>query len=262
MAEKEKTSHKSKSAKYEALKKTVKEREEENTSRLFLFNTGDDWYKMSGNSLLIFTYKIAPKIPLKPNILPDTDYTKTIFDEGLISFHGIEALKKRLEKVDVLKEIKKSNDLVVFELNFSVTEKQLKEFKELLKEDQERVVSILKPEIVLAPMLYTKMRHILKRTFEITRKMPTYSRQMFGEKMLFFAKEIVSTYLLMNKDQISEKKGWLDISKMTEKLQVEMAVAVELKVLDQNSAVSVGGELIEMKKMLKKELKRRNVIEN
>lgn len=245
-------------AKYAEIKKTIYKRELSNHSRLFLFNTGDDWYKMSGNSLLIFVYEIAPKIPLKPNILPDNDYTDTIFEEGLVSFHGIDSLKKRLEKVKVLKEVHKTDDVVAFDLNFEVSDKRLIELKEILKEDQERAVAILKPEVILVPTAYTKMRHVMKRTFEVTRKMPVTSRDVCGERMMFYAKEIVNTYLLMNKEIISEQKAWPEMLKMAEKLQIEMAIAVELKVLDQNSAVSIGGDLINLKHILKREIKKRD----
>lgn len=248
----------SKRARYDHLKREIQKREQTNYSRLYLFHTGNDWYKMSGNSLLIFVYEIAPKIPIKPNILPDTDYTETIFDEGLISFHGLETLERRLRKVDVLKEIKKAENVAMFELNFAIPAKRMNELREVLKEEQEHAVSVLKPDIVLMPMIYTKMRHLMKRTYEVTRKMPIYARDVSGKKMMYFAKEIVNTYLLINKELMDQMQGWNEIALMAEKLQIEMAIAVELKILDQNSAVSIGGELIELKKMLKKEVRRRN----
>ena len=77
---------------YSRVKAEVKKLEDNNFSHLIMFGSGKDWYKMGGNSLYIYYYEIAKKIlGLKPNIQPDTDYSSTIFKEGLISFRGVES---------------------------------------------------------------------------------------------------------------------------------------------------------------------------
>lgn len=244
----------SRGRRYEILKQQVKELEKKNFSKLLLFHSGQDWYKMTSNSLLIFVNKIAPKLSGKPNILPDNDYTKTTFSEGYVSFHGIETIKKRLEKLDVLKDFRKTEDAAVFELNFSVSETEMKEFRRKLFDDQERAVSLLRPELSIEPKFYTKFRHILRRSFEATRKMPVYEREMFGKKILDLAEELVDIYLSINKSATSEVSGWKKIDEMIDSLMTKITIATELEVMDKNSALAIGEDLIELKKDLRRKL--------
>ena len=59
-SENEKEKKKEFRIKYEKVKGKVKELEEKNFSRLVLFSSGSEWFKMGGNSLLIYKYVIAP----------------------------------------------------------------------------------------------------------------------------------------------------------------------------------------------------------
>ena len=255
-SENEKEKKKEFRIKYEKVKGKVKELEEKNFSRLVLFSSGSEWFKMGGNSLLIYKYVIAPILKLKPVIQSDTDYTKTIFEGGLLSFRGVEAIRKKLEKAKVIKEERAGGETVVFELNFSVSKEQMKGFAEEAKYEQERALTILRPPIILVPLIYDRIRHVQKRVFETVRKMSIYERDYNGLLIAEYSRKMAKYYMMINNGMMNEREGWEKILETNNMLMIEIAFAAELKIWRQDIAISVGAELIEIRRDAEKEIKK------
>ena len=241
---------------YEIVKEKVKKLEEKNFSRLVLFRSGEEWLKMGGNSLLIYYYIIAPKLKVKPNLQPDTDYTREIFEDGILSFRGVEAIRKKLEKLDVIKAEREGLDSVVFELNFSVSAKEIERLKDELEYEQEKRLTILKPAVVLVPIVYEKLRHIQRRVFETVRKMSIYERDYNGLLMAEYSRKMVKYYMMINNGLLAPKEGYRKIQEVNNLLMIEISFATELKIWRQDVAVSIGAELIEVKREVDLELRR------
>ena len=240
---------------YSRVKAEVKKLEDNNFSHLIMFGSGKDWYKMGGNSLYIYYYEIAKKIlGLKPNIQPDTDYSSTIFEEGLISFRGVEPLQKKLEKAKVLSDKQVGKNVVMFRLNFSVTKGDIDRFREDFRFERERALTILRPNVVLYPKVYEHIRRVQKRVFEVVRKMSVFERDYNGLLMAEYSRKIAKYYMLLNSRTLSEKDGWKKIYELTNLLIIEISFAAELKEWRQDVAVSIGAELIEIKREAEKRL--------
>ena len=80
---------------YDATKNKVIELEKQNTSRIIAFQSDakGEWYKIGGNSLLLYYFEICQKIlNLHPTIQPDTDFSSASFPEGVIFIGGLTAL--------------------------------------------------------------------------------------------------------------------------------------------------------------------------
>ena len=244
-------------AKYEELKQAIKKLEEKNYSRLIVFRSGGkDWYKMGGNSLLIYKNQIVPHLKMKANVQPDTDYTKTIFADGIISFRGVESLTERLQKIEKLKHITRKSDVVVFDLNFVTTIEQMEQYREELRDEKERAVAILKTNIVLSPEVYGKLKYIQKRIFETVRKMTVYERSYNGMVMAEYSRLMTKNYMMMNNNMISEKEGWSEILRLTNLLIMEVTFVTELNVLRSDVGANIGAELIDVRKASEKALRR------
>ena len=233
--------------KYNDLKAAVKKLEEKNYSRLILFKSGKDWYKMAGNSLLIYKNSIATQLKVRVNIQPDTDYTKTIFEEGIVSFRGTDGLKKRLEEAGRLRAMNEVKNLVVFDLNFVTAQRQIEEFRRNLLDEQERSLAVLKPDIVLLPEVYGKIRYIQKRIFETVRKMSVYEREYNGLVMSQYSREMTKYYMMMNNEMISEEEGWKKVLEMANLLIIEVTFVTELKVIRQDVGVNIGADLMDVR---------------
>ena len=244
-------------AKYEELKAVVKKLEEKNYSRLIVFRSGSkDWYKMGGNSVLIYKNQIVPHLKMKANIQPDTDFTKTLFEDGVVSFRGTESLQERLQKIEKLKRVTKKNDVVVFDLTFVTTIEQMEQYREELRDEKERACAILKANIVLAPEVYGKLKYIQKRIFETVRKMTVYERSYNGMVMAEYSRLMTKNYMMMNNNMISEKEGWSEILRLTNLLIMEVTFVTELNVLRSDVGANIGAELIDVRKASEKALRR------
>ena len=240
--------------KYEETKKAVKKLEEKNYSRLILFKSGKDWYKMAGNSLLIYKNAIAPLVRVRTNVQPDTDYTRTVFEEGILSFRGTESLKKRLEMVRKLRGVSEKGGVVVFELNFVTAQRQIDEFRKELLDEQERSMAVLKPEIILLPEVYGKIRYVQKRIFETVRRMTVYERAYNGLIMAGYSREMMKYYMMMNNEMIEEAEGWEKILTTVRLLIIEITFMTEMKVIRSDIVVNLGAELADIRHIAERKL--------
>ena len=252
----EKSFRRRKKEEYDRVKSEVKELEQSNFSELLLFRSGGDWFKMGGNSLLIYYFDIAKKIlDLKPTIQPDTDYSKTIFEDGILSFRGIDGIRERLKKAEVLKEVKSEKTIVRFRLNFSVRKEEIEELKERLREERETAMAVLRPMVILYPVVYREIRHVQKRVFEVVRKMSSYERDYNGNLMADYSRRIAKYYLMLNNGMLAEKEGWKKIIEMVNLLMIEVTFASELGEIRHDIAVSVGAELVKIKREIENNMK-------
>ncbi len=248
---------------YEKVKSEVRMLEDRNFSRLILFDSGKGWYKMVGNSLLIYYYEIMGKyFRNRPNIQPDTDYTKTIFEEGVLSFRGVEGISKKLKKVNALKETRTGKNTVVFELNFELTRANMQDLRNELKLERERALGVIKPKINVNPKMYDMIRRCQRRIFETVRKTSAFEREYVGMDVVQESRKMMKVYLLLNENMISEDEAWRRIFEIANNLVMEIVMIVELKTWRQETAVSIGAELIKIKREAEKLLNKDGVVES
>lgn len=244
-----KTDKKSDRAKYEELKTAIKKLEETNKSCLILFKSGKDWYKMGGNSVLIYKFSIAPLLKVRVNVQPDTDYTKTVFEDGVVCFRGVEGIKSKLREIGKLKKVQVRNDVYILELNFALTEKQIEEMRGKVCVENEKKMEVLNPDIILLPEIYGRLKYVQRRLFETVRKMTVYERDYNGFIMAKYSRELTKMYMMMNNGMIGEEEGWKEIARLTNLLLIEVTFATELKVLKPDLGSNIGKELVEVRKV-------------
>lgn len=253
LTQNEKSFRRRKREEYDRVKAEVKRLEQSNFSRLILFRSGAEWFKMGGNSLLIYYFDIARKIlSLKPNIQPDTDYSKTIFEDGILSFRGMEGIEERLRKAEVMESKKVGKQTVVFQLNFKVSKEDLKGLREELREERERALAVLRPASILYPEIYKNIRHIQKRLFEVVRKLSAFEREYNGDLMADYSRKIAKYYLMINNGMSPEKEGWAKILELIKHLMIEIMFASELGEIRHDVIVSVGAELVEVRRQIER----------
>ncbi len=237
--------------KYEKTKALIKNLEDKNYSNLIIFRSGAEWYKMGGNSLLIYFFKIAPELGIKPNIQADTDYTKIIFAEGVISFRGVKALEEKLKRLKVINSKKENADYTIFELNFRVDPAQTNFYREELTDEREKLLKTIAPKITVKPILYSKLRHLQKRIFEIVRKMTEYERKYNGYLLADYSRKLTKYYLMANVELMAEEDCWSKINELIiELLKIEFLFVLELKIINQNTAANIFEEIVKIKKMV------------
>ena len=252
-----KASKQSARQRYDKLKAEVAKLEKQNFSRIIAFKSGTsgEWYKIGGNSLLIYYYEVCQKIlNIRPNIQADTDFSTTNFDAGVICVRGLDILEKRLVRAEVLKEkrVGKSG-VVVFELKISVPEAVMKKLQKDTLEAQEQALAVVRPKATLDPEAYNTLRHLQKRTYEEARKMTDYERAYIGLEAARTSREMTEVYFAMNVGiEADSVAGWRKIYALANRLSFLLNFITDLKIAEVAPLARLWDDLTSLMRYIKK----------
>lgn len=146
------------------IKREVALFEEGNDRHLLLFESTSNYYKLIGNSALIYACAIAGRLGRRYNLRPDTDGYSNSAD-GVISIRDFEALSEQLKGLNIIPDLQLSHDeLYFFKLPRVYSESKIDSFRKQIK------ISYASPSINLkkttvAPELYMKILELQQRAF-------------------------------------------------------------------------------------------------
>lgn len=218
---------------YDAVKAEVAKLEKQNFSKIIAFKSGasGEWYKIGGNSMLIYYYEVCQKIlNIHPNIQPDTDFSTTNFETGVICVRGLETLEKRLKKAEVLKARRIGGGTVVYDLKIKLSEETLNKLREETVAARERALSVVRPNATLDPETYRLLRHLQKRMYEEARKMTAFDRAYVGEDAARVSRKMTELYFDMSEGLTPAPEGWKMIYKLANDLSYLMNFMTDLKI--------------------------------
>lgn len=251
-----KASKQSARQRYDSLKAEVAKLEKQNFSRIIAFRSGasGEWYKIGGNSMLIYYYEVCQKIlNVRPNIQADTDFSTTNFPEGVICVRGLETLEKRLAKAEVLKEKRVGKTgAVVFELKITVPEAVMKQLRDDTLAAQERALAVVRPKTTLDPEVYNYLRHLQKRVYEEARKMGTFDRAYIGDEAARISRRMTEVYFGMNAGLDVGVEGWVKIYRLAEELSFLLNFATDLKISEVGPISRLWDDLTALIRYIKK----------
>ncbi len=218
---------------YDTTKNKVVELEKQNVSRIIAFQSDakGEWYKIGGNSLLLYYFEICQKIlNLHPTIQPDTDFSSATFPEGVICIRGLAALEKRLARAQVLKTKRAGGNTVVYELNISLPLETLDKLRADLIHSREEALAVVRPKSSLDPEAYDYIRHLERRVYEEARKFNSFDREYIGLEAIRLAHRMTTVYFDMNTGLISESSGWKEIYTLARRLSYDLSTVTDLKI--------------------------------
>ncbi|MDO4987312.1 MAG: hypothetical protein Q4E46_03310 [Candidatus Saccharibacteria bacterium] len=201
--EAEKQAEKDKAEKYShlvAVKEEVKELERSNWSSVIAFTSGDSWFKVGFNSLLIFEFGIRPRFKTVPfSVRNDSDnyaYSKT----GIISIRNILQLADILQKADgtipeTLQKYFKDGELVedaevakkdmkdyyTFKIK-GMTKAKIKTYLEEHFRDEKELNELVLP-FYIPQKLYPDARYLAQLIADISTRFPKEIRETYGQKI-------------------------------------------------------------------------------
>lgn len=152
--------------KYLQLKAFAMEREKENFSKLFVIHEKANWWKLIGNSAIIFHFELAKRAGMRTKLINDTDYDLRT-EDGVVNIKNITELDMKLESISIHPlEIKPEYRIYNIRKKYTTAEiNLLKQSKEL---EWERVNKIVLPKEIF-PVLYMTERELLHRLFFTTK---------------------------------------------------------------------------------------------
>lgn len=203
--------------------------EEKNFSKLILFRVGRDWWKLGGNSALIYYADLAPRLGLNPRLLKDLDFGEK-FEDGVISVRKVEKFIENLKKIKV-ELMTRSDFAVVFKLKMALTETEMEKIKksEAVKEESLRdkmITDFLSPKLLLAA------EELAKAVYEGARKGNSISRQFYLDDMAREGVVPLRIIKRMANKEMKPEEGILKIKERNERVAETLFVAFSLGLMD------------------------------
>ena len=247
-------------AEYLKRKKIVFEAEERNFEHLVLFLASDGtnpekkrkFYIMGGNSAIIYTQEIAPRIGRKNATLrPDLDIGEYTFKYGVAAIADLEQLTEKLAEIGVKKVEKSSNDLIVY---FKLKRKYEKdEIKQMLKAREKDIKEMNR--ILYATVVYpdiNKLVMMLKTTvYHKVKQMNREDRELLRDMILEPAFSVANTYTMMAHGEKPELEA---AGAMMEELDILMDRVLtlgDLQLWDISTCARVGKMAAELRVLVK-----------
>lgn len=75
--------------------------------------------------------------------------------------------------------------------------------------------------------------------------------------MAEYSRKMAKYYLMLNSGMIAEREGWKTIAELAQLLKFELSFSQELKVINREKAVSIGGKLVEIRREAEERIKRK-----
>ena len=256
-AEEEETPGESKKRYYQA-KAMVLELEKKNVSQLILFesigNVRSEWYKMGGNSALIYKYFIGPRLGKRGKIRPDTERRCRFYD-GILSVHWRDqflAGMKELGYTDYRENVELG--IIIYDLGKSWSLKELGEWRKKEREEWEKLNVILKPKRAL-PELYSMILKLVKLIPPRIPKLPKRQQKVMGERLMKKLTDLYTLYLKMANGRMALEKAKQEMLETVDEMSAILLIIKEDAMWGTTHCLRIGEVLADTKEIVEKQLK-------
>ena len=241
------------------IKKAVFELEKENDSHIFVYYSGNKWYKIGGNSAMIFYHILAPQIKgYKPNLRPDGDYDCK-FETGVVSIRDFDTLKQRLKSLGVEQDKKfdtKNSLVFAFLLPKKVEQKELDKIlnrKAVRRQELTDLLSLANSDPALAALI----RETGTLAYHMSKSMKPVERDLVGQKLLSQNVDLYNAYRRWANGRAKFDVGLNEMLDIIDELSGYMLTIMENNIVDIDTIAKYTYKLEAMREAI---LKRRDEI--
>lgn len=216
--------------KYLEIKSFALAREDKNFSKLFVIHEKDNWWKMVGNSAIIFHYEIAKRIGMSSKLVADTDF-ECVSEDGVVNIKSIHDLDLKLDQNKIrLLDVKE--EYRIYNLGQKYTASDIERMKKTKELEWGKVNSIVLPKDI-HPLLFKSERELLLFTYNYTKKFDSYAREKFGNPLVDRASWMIREYSAMANGYGMEPETYFrKVALSTQWMVSEMTIISELRLLE------------------------------
>ena len=247
-------------AEYLKRKRIVFEAEERNFEHLVLFLASDGtnpekkqkFYIMGGNSAIIYTQEIAPRIGRKNvNLRPDLDMGDYTFKYGVAAIADLEQLTEKLAEIGIEKIEKASNDLIVyFKLKRRYEKSEIRELLKVREKDIKEMNRILYATVVYPDI--NKLVMMLKTTvYHKVKQMSREDRELLSSVILEPVLMLADAYTLMAHGEETELVAAKTMMRGLDILMDRILTLGDLQLWDVSTCARVGKMAAELRILIK-----------
>lgn len=241
-------------AAYYKAKRIARVLEEDNRSRLILFpsigGADKEWYKVAGNSLLFYKYRIGPRLGRKVKVLRDSDKREK-FMYGVSSIHWLDEFAKKMAGLGYADYSEVESGVVIFELGKEYSAQEIKELAAQVKRERELLQDTIRPKRCFPEVygIYIDLAKILPMK---VRKMDNVFRDIMGRDLTKKLIEIGGIYFGM-------ANGHIDVDAARNKMLIAidnmlgaLAVIEEIGAIPEAGVLRLGTGLVNLKEAVEK----------
>lgn len=245
---------KEKRAIYYKAKRIVRILEEDNRSRLILFpsigGAKKEWYKVAGTSLLLYKYRIGPRLGRKVKILRDSDKREK-FMYGISSIHWLDEFAKRMAELGYKDYSETESGVVIFELGKEYTAQEIKELATQAKRERELLQDTIRPKKCF-PEVYGMFIELAKILPIKIRKMDSVYRDIMGKELMAKLISIGGIYYRMADCHMDVNKARNEMLTRIDDMLGLLAIIEEVEAIPEAGVLRLGTSLINFKEAVKK----------
>ena len=234
-------------------KERAYELEKKNKAYVVAFFSGPGWYKIGGNSALIYAYLLAPRLELDVRVRPDRDlYFK--FKDGVVSVRSIKDLAEKFEKIGI-KITKQDDELVVFKLKQKLTDAEFKSICSVREQRVKQINQIVKVKVVY-PSIAAKQREIAGFLRSRLHHASAPDRDLILTKMTAVALEMCADLTQVASGQIGAEVCLKSIQKKNNRFMAWGTVLMDQGIFTVEDTLRVEQLLLDANTLIDKEIKK------
>ena len=175
------SSDRSEKERYYDLKRRVLSWENDNYNKLAVVDAGKGWYKMFGNSAIIYVCQLAKRLSLKAELISDTDF-ELATDKPVFLFRELGKFEERLKRLKIFR-CSMDDGVYVFDLGYKVDACDIASMQKENEIIRARANKLVLPKEVF-PGLRNELRALARSVYEVVRRMNPVAREMMGDEMV------------------------------------------------------------------------------
>ena len=235
----------------QSIKAIVFEAEKNNRNYIIAYSYKSGWWRLGGTSALYYYYVLAPKIghtTAKKTV--DTDYYSK-WPGGVVSFNGLQTLRDKLKKANVIEDHKENDKLIYFKLSHPITEDTIKHLHELDAAAFNEANQLLVPRLAY-PNFYAELRELAKTITETVRKLNPVDREIFGLSVAQYAERTKIDFILYVNGYLDAKTFFVGATKHLRYCQAWLKAVQDYELFDPVRTVRIARQIINLLDQLEK----------
>lgn len=241
----------------EKAKEIVFAMERDNYDKIIAFASSQGYYKLGGNSALMYYYDIAKKIGRSPTLHIDFDFYST-FRDGIVSIRPIEKFVVDMERngYKAIEELEDGRIIV-----FSMPSKMTPEYLERLRKTEENKIKEIHKMVttnIVWPDVNRELDGLMRVGSNNVRKMETAARECLGFRLLDNILAITKSYYDICNERVDAKEEIPRMLAWITEAKVLIKIFTDQKMWALDACTAAGVMLTKAERLLRVELKKIN----
>ena len=254
---------------YRANKRKVMKEEKTNTKYIIIVRENKVWYKMFGNSALIFKRYVTPRIQAElnpdfkaPNLMDDSDFDASEYKgpQGrvprVLNFPNITPAIEAMEKIGykpvVVEENGKVNkNIIKYQMDREFTDKAILKMQKVEDYYWHEINRTIVPDESY-PDLSMKMTTVARQVFYKVKKFPKDAKEIIGRDTMAAQEEMMEKLIMAERGKLSWDEFFERVSELVARVYASMVYFSEIRLVDRKELLELAVDIVELEKSIEK----------